>query len=899
MDSVKGNLAGKPHVFSDEIRYKKASESSLDELYVLYETSSDGLASEEAVEEKRERYGRNVVVKSKKKNALLRLLLSFVNPFTLVLLILAAVSFITDYVLAAEGEKSAVASIIIVVLVLVSGVFRFIQEEKSGKTLEKLSNLVETTTAVTRAGISEEIPLDEVVVGDVVSFAVGDLISADVRILSAKDFFVSQSALSGEAEPVEKSADLRGNPQGLSDRSNLAFLGSTVVSGSAKALVIAVGNSTTYGQIASKSNLSKNEKTAFDKGVDSVSWLLVRFMLVMVPAVLLINGFTKHDWLQAFLFAISIAVGLTPEMLPMIVTSCLAKGAITMGKKKVIVKNINSIQNFGAMDILCTDKTGTLTQDRVALEDHLNINGVTDYRVLRHAFLNSYYQTGLKNLMDQSIIGKTKELSNTYPALANLDKTYTKVDEIPFDFSRKRMSVVVKDASGKTQMITKGAVEEILAISSFAEVGDNVVPMSEDILDKVRSMVASYSRRGFRIIAVAQKNNPSAVNSFGIQDEKDMVLIGYLIFFDPPKESTAKALAHLQEYGVHTKVLTGDSAEVAEYVFQLVGLPLEGVLLGKDVEGMDEKSLQIGVEKCNLFAKLSPEDKARVVQALRHNGHVVGYMGDGINDAPALKAADIGISVDTAVDIAKESAHVILLEKDLEVLVDGIIEGRKTYANMIKYIKMTASSNFGNIFSELAAAALLPFLPMLPLQLLLLNLIYDFSCIAIPFDNVDKEYLQKPRKWDASSLGRFMLWMGPTSSIFDWLTYLVMYFVICPLFAGGHWGDPGTDSALFIALFQTGWFVESMASQSLVIHMIRSNKIPLFQSRASWQLCLASLLAIGVAIALPFTPGVSGALGLAPLPWVYFIYLILAILLYMLLATLAKNLYKRRYGEVL
>jgi len=899
MDSVNKNLGVKPHAFSDEIRYKNASEATSEELYRTYGSSPEGLSDEETINESRERYGRNVVIKSKKRNAFWRFFLSFVNPFTLVLLILAAVSFITDFILAAPSEKSPVASIIIIVLVLISGIFRFIQEEKSGKTLERLSNLVETTTAVTRAGESQEIPLDEVVVGDVVSFAVGDLISADVRILSAKDFFVSQSALSGEAEPVEKSAELRGNPQGLSDRSNLAFLGSTVVSGSAKALVIAVGNNTTFGQIASKTSSTKNEKTAFDKGVDSVSWLLVRFMLVMVPAVLLINGFTKHDWLQAFLFAISVAVGLTPEMLPMIVTSCLAKGAITMGKKKVIVKNINSIQNFGAMDLLCTDKTGTLTQDRVALEDHLNVNGVTDYRVLRHAFLNSYYQTGLKNLMDQSIISKTKELSSLNPALANLDKTYTKVDEVPFDFSRKRMSVVVKDASGKTQMITKGAVEEILSISSFAEVGDGVVPISEDILAKVRSMVADYSRRGFRIIAVAQKNNPSAVGSFGPQDEKDMVLIGYLIFFDPPKESTGKALQHLQRYGVATKVLTGDSAEVAEYVFQLVGLPLTGVLLGKDVEGMDEKSLQIAVEKCNLFAKLSPEDKARVVQALRKNGHVVGYMGDGINDAPALKAADIGISVDTAVDIAKETAHVILLEKDLEVLVDGIIEGRKTYANMIKYIKMTASSNFGNIFSELAAAALLPFLPMLPLQLLLLNLVYDFSCIAIPFDNVDEDYLQKPRKWDASSLGRFMLWMGPTSSIFDWLTYLVMYFIICPLCAGGHWGDPGTDKALFIALFQTGWFIESMASQSLVVHMIRSDKIPLFQSRSSWQLALASFLAIGIAIALPFIPGENGALGFAPLPWEYFIYLALAILLYMLLATLAKNLYKRRYGEVL
>jgi Mg2+-importing ATPase len=883
----------------NEKRLKDASEMPLDALFSTYETSASGLSGEEAVEAHRDEYGKNIIVKAKHRNAILRFFLSFANPFTLVLLILAAVSFLTDVILADDGSKDPTAAIIIVVLVLLSGSFRFYQEERSGKTLEKLSEKVETTTAVCREGVDTEIPLDEVVVGDVVALAVGDLIPADVRILSAKDFFVSQSSLSGESEPIEKSPILKAGAEGLSDRNNLAFLGSTVVSGSARALVLAVGNATSYGQIASKTTIGKKEKTAFDKGVDSVSWLLVRFMLVMVPAVFLINGFTKHDWLSAFLFAISVAVGLTPEMLPMIVTSCLAKGAIAMGKKKVIIKNINSIQNFGAIDVLCTDKTGTLTQDRVALEDHLNVNGVTDYRVLRHAFLNSYFQTGLKNLMDQSIISKTRELSAQYPALQNLDSIFTKVDEVPFDFARKRMSVVVKDASGKTQMITKGALEEILAISSYAEVGDAVVPMNEEILQKVRSMVADYSRKGYRVIAVAQKNNPSSEGAFGTGDEKDMVLIGYLIFFDPPKPSTAAALSRLQEYGVTTKVLTGDSPEVAECIFKLVNLPLKGTLLGKDIETMDEDSLRKAVESNNLFAKLSPENKARVVRALKENGHVVGYMGDGINDAPALKEADIGISVDTAVDIAKESAHVILLEKDLEVLVDGIIEGRKTYANMIKYIKMTASSNFGNIFSELAAAALLPFLPMQPFQLLLLNLIYDFSCIAIPFDNVDEDYLKVPRKWDASSLGSFMLWMGPTSSLFDWLTYLVMYFIFCPLAAGGNWGSDTVDSALFIALFQTGWFVESMASQSLVIHMIRSKKMPFIQSRPSPVLFFATLGAVSLAIALPFIPGLNRLLGFVALPATYFAYLALAILLYMLLATLAKNLYARRYQEVL
>jgi Mg2+-importing ATPase len=749
----------------NEGELKEAAAISVDDVYKIYNSSPEGL-KEEAVESSREKYGRNVIEKTKRKSVLLRLVLSFLNPFSIVLLVLAVVTLFTDVILAAPEDKNPFSPIIIFSLILLSGLFRFFQESRSGKALSKLTDLVETTCAVTREGEKKEIPLDEVVVGDIVSFAVGDLIPADVRILSAKDFFVSQSALTGESDPVEKSVDLRGDPQGLADYSSLAFLGSTVVSGAATAIVLAVGNATSFGQIAVKAQANKNEKTAFDKGVDSVSWLLVRFMLVMAPAVFLMSGLTKGNWFEAFLFAISIAVGLTPEMLPMIVTSCLAKGAIAMGKKKVIVKNINSIQNFGAMDVLCTDKTGTLTQDRVALEDHLNVKGVHDDRVLRHAFLNAYYQTGLKNLMDKSIIAKTKEESATVPSLVGLDKAFSKVDEIPFDFERKRMSVVVKDASGKTQMITKGAVEEILAISSFAEVDGAVVPLTDEIHAQVTKTVEEYSLKGFRVIAVAQKTNPSAVGSFGVADENEMVLIGYLIFFDPPKESTKAALSRLQEYGVGIKVLTGDSPEVTQYVFSLVGLPNQGVLLGRDVESLDGAGLKVAVEQHNLFAKLSPEDKARVVRALKSNGHVVGYMGDGINDAPALKEADIGISVDTAVDIAKESAHVILLEKDLTVLSDGIIEGRKTYANMIKYIKMTASSNFGNIFSELAAAAFLPFLPMLPLQLLLLNLFYDFSCIAIPFDAVDEDYLRKPAEMGGQIAWEFHALDGPDQQCF-------------------------------------------------------------------------------------------------------------------------------------
>ncbi|MCI1734478.1 MAG: magnesium-translocating P-type ATPase [Bacilli bacterium] len=879
------------HLLGDSTR-------SWEELYEAYRTSSNGL-KEDDVSQNRDDFGKNIIVKAHQQSVVMRFILSFVNPFTMVLLILAAVTLLTDVILAKDGEKNPTSAIIILTLVLGSGLFRFFQESRSSHALEKLTNLVETTTAVRRDDQDKEIPLDEVVVGDYVSLAVGDIIPADVRLLSAKDFFVSQSSLTGESEPVEKTAFLKDSNSSLTDRNNLAFMGSTVISGSATALVIAVGNQTAFGQIASKVTTAKAEKTAFDKGVDSVSWLLVRFMLVMAPAVFLINGLTKNDWLEAFLFAISVAVGLTPEMLPMIVTSCLARGAIAMGKKKVIIKNINSIQDFGAMDVLCTDKTGTLTQDRVALEDHLNLDGIRDYRVLKHAFLNSYYQTGLKNLMDKSIIAKTKELSVDYPSLQDLDKAYSKVDEIPFDFARKRMSVVVKDASGKTQMITKGAVEEILSISSFADINGVTVPLTPEILSRARETIQSYARQGFRIIAVAQKTNPSAVGAFSVSDEKDMVLIGYLVFFDPPKKSTASALKTLKDYGVSTKILTGDTAEVTAYVASLVGLDAKTALLGKDIEAMDDETLQKAVEDTVIFAKLSPEEKARVVQALKANGHVVGYMGDGINDAPALKAADIGISVDNAVDIAKESAHVILLEKDLGVLEAGLVEGRKTYANMIKYIKMTASSNFGNMFSELAAAAFLPFLPMLPLQLLLLNLIYDLSCVAIPFDNVDSDYLKKPRKWEAKSIGQFMLWLGPTSSFFDWITYVVLFFVICPLFAGGGWNSSGVDKVLFVDLFQTGWFIESLYSQSLIIHMIRTAKLPLFQSHASWQVNLATTLSLGLATSLTFIAPLASLFSMVSLPWPYYVFLAVTVTCYMLLTTVVKNRYCHRFGEVL
>lgn len=852
--------------------------------------------TEDFVEESRETNGKNTVTHGKKESLFKRICGAFINPFTAILFALALVSVVTDIILAAPEDKNYVTVIIITTMVMISGLLRFIQETRSGNAAANLSKMICTTACVERTETGKkEISIDDIVVGDIVYLSAGDMIPADVRILSAKDLFVSQSALTGESEPVEKHADVSSGSKALTEISNLAFMGSNVISGSAKAVVVAVGNDTILGTMAKDLSV-KPPKTTFEKGVNAVSWVLIRFMLVMVPVVLFINGFTKGNWLDALLFAISVAVGLTPEMLPMIVTTNLAKGAVTMAKKKVIIKNLNAIQNLGSIDILCTDKTGTLTQDKVVLEYYLDINGNEDKRVLRHAFLNSYFQTGLKNLIDIAIISHEDDLDSE-----SLKTEYTKVDEIPFDFNRRRMSVVVADSSGKTQLITKGAVEEMLKCCSHAEIDGKVVALTEETRTFIIKKSDDLNSKGMRVIAVAQKTNPAPVGQFGIKDESDMVLIGFLAFLDPPKATTMSAIKALNDNGVDVKILTGDNEKVTVSIAKQVGLKVNEILLGSDLDNLTDEELSEKAESITVFAKLSPEQKARIVKILRHNGHSVGYMGDGINDAAAMKASDVGISVDTAVDIAKESADVILLEKDLNVLEDGIIEGRKTYANMIKYIKMTASSNFGNMFSVLAASAFLPFLPMAAIHLILLNLIYDLSCTAIPWDNVDRDFLKKPRKWSASSVSKFMLWIGPTSSVFDITTYLLMYFVICPMVTGGQLFHQITDpaaQALYIATFQAGWFVESMWSQTLVIHMIRTPKIPFVQSRASMPVTLLTFTGIAFVTAIPFTP-LGSLLGLAPLPPVYFAWLALTIAGYMFLATFMKKMYVRKYGELL
>ena len=869
-----------------------AARSSEGEIRGRYGTGPGGLDSETA-EDSRERWGKNVLTHGKKNPLPGKLFFSFVNPFTLVLLALAAISVFTDIVFAAPQDRSCATVVIIMAMVLISGVLRFVQETRSGNVADRLSGMIHTTACVEREGRREEIPMEDIVAGDLVYLSAGDMIPADLRILSAKDLFISQSALTGESEPVEKTGERTAGKGGLTEMANLAFMGSNVISGSAQAVVIAVGDDTMLGTMAGALD-EKPPKTTFEKGVNAVSWVLIRFMLVMVPVVLFINGFTKGDWMQAVLFAISVAVGLTPEMLPMIVTTSLAKGSLAMSRKKVIVKNLNSIQNLGGVDILCTDKTGTLTRDKVVLEYHLNVDGQEDDRVLRHGFLNSYFQTGLKNLIDIAVIEKQKELG-----AEELIRRYTKTDEVPFDFQRRRMSVVVRDTEGKTQMVTKGAVEEMLSCCSFAECGGRIRPLEDEVRELVLARAERLNEAGMRVIAVAQKTDPSPEGQFSAADERDMVLIGFLAFLDPPKADTGEALLALREYGVTTKILTGDNEKVTRAICRQVGLDGRAILLGDEVDRMDDGELGRRAEKTTVFAKLSPSQKERIVRVLRERGHCVGYMGDGINDAAAMKAADVGISVDTAVDIAKEASSVILIEKDLKVLARGVLEGRKTYANMIKYIKMTASSNFGNIFSILAASAFLPFLPMESIHLILLNLIYDISCTAMSWDNVDEDWLRVPRKWDASGISRFMLWNGPVSSVFDIVTFAVLYFVICPACTGGQLfsriaGQEG--QALFASLFQAGWFVESMWSQMLVIHTIRTPHLPFVQSRASAPVALLSLAGIGIATWIPFTP-VGDALGLAPLPAVYFGWLAAIVAGYMALATAVKKLYIRRYGE--
>lgn len=834
-------------------------------------SSAEGLSSAEAAV-RLKKFGFNLIARERKATIPEEIWSRTRNPLNALLLTLATVSYFLGDIRAA---------VVIATMVLLAIITAFLQEHRSNKAAARLRAMVHTTASVRRTPcpIDEpftEVPMDNLVPGDVVRISAGDMVPADLRLLEAKDLFINQSALTGESMPAEKYAHASlSECDDVFELPNICFMGANVVSGYATGVVLQTGRATFFGQLAHEI-AGRRVPTAFDQGVNKFTWLMIRFMLVMVPAVFLINGLTKHDWLEALLFAVAVAVGLTPEMLPMIVTVNLAKGAIAMSYKKVIVKRLHAIQNFGAMDVLCTDKTGTLTQDRIILKRHLDIKGRESDIVLQYAFLNSHFQSGLRNLLDKAVLSHI-ELHETM----GIGSGYSKIDEIPFDFSRRRLSVVVAREDGQHLLICKGAVEEIFAVCTKYRLDEEIGRLDESHFETAKQETLELNADGFRVVAVAYKEIDPSKTTYSTEDEAELTLLGYIAFLDPPKESAREAIAALASKGVKVKVLTGDNDVITRKICHDVQLEPGEILLGAKIARMNDAELAETADRTTVFAKLNPEQKQRVVQALHAKGHVVGFLGDGINDSPALKAADVGISVDTAVDIAKESADIILLEKSLLVLQEGVTEGRKVFANITKYIKMGASSNFGNMFSVLGASFFLPFLPMAPIQVLMNNLLYDFSQTAIPTDNVDPEYLESPRKWDIGNIFKFMVFIGPISSIFDYATFGMMLYIF------DAWTNP--------PLFQTGWFVESLLTQTLIIHIIRTAKIPFFESHASPALVTTTAIISAIGVTLPFT-WAGSALGFVPLPWLYWLLVAIMLISYATLTHLVKVRFVRKWG---
>ncbi|WP_288436551.1 magnesium-translocating P-type ATPase [uncultured Chryseobacterium sp.] len=873
------------------VKLKEAAAGNEKMIYALLETSEEGL-SENTVKDRLKIYGKNEIAAQKAPSWLKQFAHSFFNPFNYILACIAVISLFIDAILVPDGEKDFSTTVIISFMLLFSTVLRFFQEFRSNKAAETLKKMVKTSCLTKRKfNESKEIEITEIVPGDIIILSAGDMVPADCRILKSKDLFISESILTGEALPVEKSAlpikeAKERNPLSLQ---NICFMGTNVVSGSATVVVANTGIFTYFGSI-SRSLVSKRPETAFDIGVNKVSYLLIRFMLIMTPVIFLINGLVKGDWMQALLFAIAVAVGLTPEMLPMIVTANLAKGAVNMSKKKVIVKRLNAIQNIGAMDILCTDKTGTLTLDKIILETHLNVRGIEDDEVLKWGYLNSFHQTGLKNLLDQAVLDHA-EVHN----LMKADELYQKVDEIPFDFERRRMSVILNTSQGKHLMICKGAVEEMLPLCQYAlDPGedhslhienDNIVPLDHLMKQQIIRMSEKLNADGQRVllIAIREFEGDHPLN-YSVADEKNLILTGFMGFLDPAKPSAEPSIKALHKLGIEVKVVTGDNDIVAKKIGHDVGIPINCIMLGEELEKMSDEELCKDMDLYSVFAKVSPLQKQRIVKILRAKGHTVGFMGDGINDAAAIKEADVGISVDTGADIAKESADIILLEKDLMVLRSGVIYGRRTFGNIVKYIKMTASSNFGNMFSMIGASALLPFLPMLPLQILTQNLLYDVSQSSIPWDTMDKDFLETPKKWEAGSIKKFMLYIGPLSSIFDYVTFAVMFFIFKA-------NTPEQQN-----LFQTGWFVEGLLSQTLIVHIIRTKKIPFIQSWAATPVVALTSLIMLIGILIPFTP-MAVYLKMQPLPLSYFPYLAGILTGYCMVTQLVKQWFIRKFGQ--
>ena len=853
---------------------RENSKLEVEKLFENLKTSYEGISIVE-VDERLEEYGKNTVEIKSENTIIHKLKEAFINPFNIVLMIVAGITFFTDIIIASKKDYATFT--LIISTILISAIISLKEQTKSDNAAKKLKKMITNKMEVIRDDVQSTVDVENIVPGDIVKLSSGDMIPGDVRFLEVKDLFIDQASLTGESNPVEKLSISKGN-EDITDISNIGFMGTNVVSGSALAVVLATGNNTYFGSMA-KSMYNVNEKNSFEKGINDISILLIKFMAVMVPIILVSNIVTKKDFWSSLIFAITIAVGLTPEMLPVITTSTLAKGAIEMSKKKTIVKRLSTIQTFGQMNILCTDKTGTLTEDEVVLEKYMDVLGNESLRILKHAFLNSYFQTGLKNLIDVAIISRAEKEN-----LNILKEKYVREDEIPFDFTRRRMSVVLKDENGKRQLITKGAVDEILDICSFIDIDGKAIELTDELREKVYLVYEENNSEGLRVLAVAQKNNIHDVETFGIQDESDMVLIGFVGFLDPPKESAKGAISALKAHGVDTVVLTGDSEGVALNVCKKVGIKVSNRLTGKQIENFTDEELKEKVKNCHLYSKLSPLQKQRIVRIYQENGNTVGYMGDGINDSPPLKQADVGISVDTAVDIAKETADIILLEKDLNVLEEGVINGRKTFTNLLKYIKMATSGNFGNMLSIIIASIFLPFLPMLPIHILIQNLLNDFAQIGMPFDNVDAEYIRKPKTWDTKGIKKFMFAFGIISTILDILCFIILWYVF---------KYNNIENAV---LFQSGWFVFGILSQTLIIHLIRTNKIPFIQSKSSKQLLISTFTIVLITLAISFTD-IATIFDLSRLQVNYIAWILLLMVIYVLLIQIYKKIYIRRNKE--
>lgn len=879
-------LLGK-EIHTDEVREAvskasglliETSRAGIEEVLAGTNSNEQGLTEAEVLN-RLDIYGKNETAHEKAPSWFGQLIQAFINPFVGILILLAVAAFITEYIFAPPGEQDLTAVIIIGSLVLISVLLTFIQEYQANRAADQLLSLIQNTTMVERQDQGRvELVTTSLVPGDIVYLSAGDIIPADVRILSANNLSINEAALTGESLPVEKQAETPGDSEVANalDLPNIGYMGTNIVSGAARAVVIATGSRTYFGSM-SRELVGHHPPTSFDLGVRNVSKLLIRFMAIMVPIIFLISGFIQGHWFNALLFGLAVAVGLTPEMLPTIITANLAKGTIEMARSKTIIKRLSAIQNLGAMNILCTDKTGTLTYDTVAMESYLNFEGITDPQVYKYTYLNSYYQTGLRNPLDEAVLAHQQA-----EEMSSVELDYKKIDEIPFETSRRRMSVIIENRAGKRQLICKGALDEMLAASKYIKIKGEITLLADEFKEQVRNLAEQANSDGLRVLLVAYKDIDNVSLNYGVEDEANLVMLGLIGFLDPPKETAGPAIQALNKLGVEVRVITGDNEIATRRICKEIGFTVKGLVQGSELEPISDHELTQVVENNNVFVRTTPLQKSRIIGAIKSNGHTVGFLGDGINDAPALRDADVGISVDNAVDIAKESAEIILLEKSLMILEEGVSKGRHVFGNIMKYIKMTVSSNFGNVFSVLVASIFIPFPPMLPLHLLIQNLLYDISQISIPWDHVDEEYIERPQKWNPESIARFTLYIGPVSSIFDFTTFALLWYV--------YGASTGADQSFF----QSGWFVLGLLSQTMIVHMIRTRKIPFIESTAARPVLIMTGLVMLIGLVVPFTP-FGHAVGFISLPLSFFGWLVLTLLAYFIVMQVVKTLYIRRF----